>query len=206
MNLQRPFRFFAPTLAVVLAAVAGVTACGSIVDVANSTTTTDASVPSDGSPDGGLIPDAQADAATADSSPTTDAAISAASWEVRFLPWDNQGSFDFEVFDQTVVAKARSFAGDAPSYVIDLTTRGSALSRVSLYDGTPIAGTFRAASPRGKIVAFAGTAGMALYDVGAGGATNPRAGRFARPEHLPVLRRGRWQLGGALAGGKHRPL
>ncbi len=163
MTLHRPFRFFAPTLAVVLAAAAGAAACGSVVDVAN-TNSPDASVPIDGSPDGGLSPDAQPDAAT------TDGGVSAASWEVRFLPWDNQGFFNFSVFDQTVVATPSS-ASSGASYVLDLTTRGTALDRLSLYEGTPIVGTFRGGSPRGKVVAFEGAGGTTFYDVGPGGAT-----------------------------------
>jgi hypothetical protein len=86
------------------------------------------------------------------------------------LPWDNQGFFNFSVFDQTVVATPSS-ASSGASYVLDLTTRGTALDRLSLYEGTPIVGTFRGGSPRGKVVAFEGAGGTTFYDVGPGGAT-----------------------------------
>jgi hypothetical protein len=170
MTLHRPLRFFAPTLAVVLAAAAGAIACGSVVDVAN-TNSPDASVPIDGSPDGGLSPDAQPDAAT------TDGGVSAASWEVRFLPWDATQALEFDVFDQVVLATPRPTAGSAnpPSYLLDLAGR-SDLPRVTLYDGTPFVapGTFLAGSPRGKFFAFRtgnSTVSFTIYEFSGGKVT-----------------------------------
>jgi hypothetical protein len=107
MTLQRPFRFFAPTLALAMAAAAGAIACGSVVDVA-SANTPDASVPSDGAPDS---PDAQPDAATADALGTAFRIVDVD--DNRLLVIRNNGTAD--VWSIFPAQKLGTLTGDFPS-------------------------------------------------------------------------------------------